>query len=102
MDWIYEIASKSVLNQVYPCLCERRLDYSPNDDVWDLRWRREELHPKLQEWLRARVYRIGAVITGWRRDSRGLVAPRCSGTEGDCSRSHRPLAAKTLTPLLPH
>jgi len=28
---------------------------------WDVRWRREELHPKLQEWLRAGVYRIGAV-----------------------------------------
>ena len=61
MDWMDEIASESVLNQVYPWLCQRRLDYSPNDDVWDVRWRREELRPKLQEWLRAGVYRIGAV-----------------------------------------
>ena len=102
MDWMDEIASESVLNEVYPWLRERRLDYSPNDDVWDVRWRREELRPKLLEWLRAGVYRIGAAITGRRRDHRGLVGPRCPGTEGDRSRSHRPLAAKTLTPLLPH
>jgi hypothetical protein len=44
-----EIASESVLNEVYPWLCERRLDYSPNDDVWDVRWRPEELRPKFQE-----------------------------------------------------
>jgi RNA-directed DNA polymerase len=61
MDWMDEIASESVLNQVYPWLCERRLDYSPDDDVSDVRWRRDELRPKLQEWLRAGVYRIGAV-----------------------------------------
>jgi hypothetical protein len=42
-------------------LCERRRDYSPNDDVWDLRWRWDELRPRLQDWLRAGVYRIGAV-----------------------------------------
>ena len=29
MDWMDEIDSESVLNQVYPWLCERRLDYSP-------------------------------------------------------------------------
>ena len=56
-----EIASESVLNQAYAWLCERRVNYSPNDDVWDVRWRWEELRPKLQDWLRAGVYRIGAV-----------------------------------------
>ncbi len=60
MDWMDEIASESVLNQAYAWLCERRLDYSANDDVWDVRWQWEELRPKLQEWLRAGVYRIGA------------------------------------------
>ncbi len=33
MDWMDEIASESVLQQAYAWLCERRLDYSPNDDV---------------------------------------------------------------------
>ena len=61
MDWMDEIASDSVLDQAYAWLCERRLDYSPNDDVWDVRWRWAELRPRLQEWLRAGVYRIGAV-----------------------------------------
>jgi len=61
MDWMDEIASESVLDQAYAWLCERRLDYSPNDDVWDVRWRWEELRPRLQERLRAGVYRIGEV-----------------------------------------
>jgi len=46
---------------IFVWLCERRRDYSPNDDVWDVRWRWDELRPRLQEWLRAGVYRIGAV-----------------------------------------
>ncbi len=29
--------------------------------MWDLRWQREELRRQLQAWLRAGVYRIGAV-----------------------------------------
>ncbi len=33
MDWMDEIASESVLNQAYAWLCERRLDYSPSDEV---------------------------------------------------------------------
>ncbi len=61
MDWMDEIASESVLNQAYAWLCERRLDYSPNDDVWDVRWRWEELRRRLQDSLRAGTYRIGSV-----------------------------------------
>jgi RNA-directed DNA polymerase len=61
MDWMDEIASESVLNQAYAWLCERRLDYSPNDDVWDVRWRWDELRPRLQDSLRAGTYRIGSV-----------------------------------------
>ncbi len=61
MDLMDEVASEPVLNQAYAWLCERRLDYSANDDVWDLRRRWEELRPQLQAWLRAGVYRIGAV-----------------------------------------
>ena len=37
------------------------MNYSPNDGVWDVRWRWAELRPRLQEWLRAGVYRIGSV-----------------------------------------
>jgi len=61
MDWIYEIASESVLNQARAWLCERRRDYSPNDDVWDVRWRWDGIRPWLQAQLLAGVYRIGAV-----------------------------------------
>ena len=60
MDLMDEIASGSVLNQAYAWLRERRRDYSRNDDVWDVRWRWEELRPKLQEWLPAGAYRIGS------------------------------------------
>ena len=59
MDWMDEIASESVLRQSYGWLCERRRDYSPHDDVWDVRWRWEELGPQLQAQLRAGVYRLG-------------------------------------------
>ena len=43
MDWIDEIASDDVLRQAYDWLCERRVDYSPNDDVWDVGWRWKQL-----------------------------------------------------------
>jgi hypothetical protein len=53
MDWMDEIASEPVLNPAFAWLCERRLDYSPNDDVWDVRWRWDELRSWLQDCLRA-------------------------------------------------
>ena len=60
MNWIDEIASESVLEQAYAWLCERRQDYSPNDDVWDVRWRWEEIRPLLQAQLRAGGYRLSS------------------------------------------
>ncbi len=39
MDWLDEIASESILNQAYDWLCERRVNYSPNDDVCAVRLR---------------------------------------------------------------
>ncbi len=48
VDWMDEIASESILEQAYAWLCERRQDYSPNDDVWDVRWHWEEIRPQLQ------------------------------------------------------
>jgi len=61
VNWIDEIASDSVLQQAYAWLCERRQDYSTNDDVWDIRWRWEEFRPQLQAQLRAGVYRFSPV-----------------------------------------
>jgi hypothetical protein len=56
-----EIASESVLQQAFAWLCERRQDYSPNDDVWDVRWLWEYMRPQLQAQLRAGTYRLGPV-----------------------------------------
>jgi hypothetical protein len=55
-----EIASDAVLQRAYAWLCERRRDYSPNDDVWDVRWRWEEILTPLQDRLRGGAYRLGA------------------------------------------
>jgi len=35
-DWIEEIVSDEVMQQAYEWVCQRRRDYSANDDVWDL------------------------------------------------------------------
>ncbi len=48
VDGMDEIASESVLKKAYARLCERRQDDSPNDEVWDLRWRLEEIRWQLQ------------------------------------------------------
>jgi RNA-directed DNA polymerase len=61
LDWMDEIASDPILQKAYTWLCERRRDYSPHDDVWDLRWRWEEIRPQLQARLRAGEYRVGPV-----------------------------------------
>ena len=61
MDWMDEIASESVLRQAYAWLCERRLDNSPNDDVWDVRWRWGQIRPQLQAQLRSGTYRLGPI-----------------------------------------
>lgn len=56
-----EIASDAVLDQAYAWLCERRKDYSANNDVWDVRWRWATLKPQLQAELRAGTYRLRGV-----------------------------------------
>ena len=61
MDGMDEIASESVLHRAYVWLCERRQDYSPRDDVWDVRWRWEEILPQLQARLLEGTYRLGPV-----------------------------------------
>jgi hypothetical protein len=56
-----EIEFESVLRQAYAWLCERRQDHSPKDDVWDLRWRWEEIRPQLRSRLRADAYCLGPI-----------------------------------------
>ena len=87
-DLTAEIASDEVLEQAYLWLCDRRKDYSPDNDVWTLRWRWREVKPRLQEELLSGSYRFTAVervFTG--EDTLDiLVVKGCPGTE---SRHHR-------------
>ena len=53
-----EIASDDVLEQAYVWLCERRKDYSHNDQVWEIRFRWSEVKPVLQAKLIEGRYRL--------------------------------------------
>ncbi len=55
-----EIASDEVLDKAYLWLCDRRKDYSPNNDVWTLRWRWREVEPQVQQALLSGSYRFAA------------------------------------------
>ncbi len=55
---IEEIASDEMLEQAYQWLCERRRDYSHNDEVWEVRYRWAEIKPLLQAELIAGRYRF--------------------------------------------
>lgn len=59
-DWIEEIVSDEVMQQADEWVCQRRCDDSANDDLWNLRWRWDEIRPGLQAALRAGTYRIGS------------------------------------------
>jgi len=48
MPLIEQIASDDVIDAAFDWLCLRRIDYSHNNDVWDLRWRWSEIKPTLQ------------------------------------------------------
>ncbi len=43
-----EIASESTLQQAFEWLCKRRANYSPNNDVWNLRRNWAEIKPRLR------------------------------------------------------
>ena len=58
MDLMVEIASDEVLGLAFNWLCERRKDYSANSDVWDVRWRWNDIKPVLQRMLLAGEYRF--------------------------------------------
>jgi len=51
-----EIASDAVLDEAYLWLCERRKNYSHNDEVWNVRFRWNENKPQLQRKLPAGDY----------------------------------------------
>ena len=58
---MHEIASDEVIEAAYAWLCERRKDYSANNDVWNVRWRWAQIKPQLQAELLAGTYRFSAV-----------------------------------------
>ena len=60
-ELIAEIASNEVLEEAFHWLCDRRKDYSPNDDVWILRNRWRTLKPQLQAALKSGTYQLDAV-----------------------------------------
>ena len=55
---IEEIAPDQVLEQAYQWLCDRRRNYSHNDEVWEIRYRWTEIKPLLQAELIAGRYRF--------------------------------------------
>jgi len=63
MDLMKEIASDEVLKEAYQWLCERRKDYSANSDVWDVRWRWNEIKSWLKEQLLAGSYHFDALLS---------------------------------------
>jgi len=58
---IHEITSDESLDQAYAWVCQRRRDYSHNQDVWSLRCRWKDIKPQLQADLLAGRYRLGPV-----------------------------------------
>lgn len=55
------ITSDAVLAQAHAWVCRQRREYSPKCDVWDQRWRWDEVRPRLQRELLACTFRFGAV-----------------------------------------
>ena len=75
-DIMSEIASDDVIERAYEWLCERRKDYSANNDVWHLRWRWQENKPLLQADLLSGKYRERGL-------DRTLVGAGCTGSQGN-------------------
>lgn len=61
MGLMEEIASDQVMEEAYRWLCHRRERYSPNNDVWTLRWLWHEIKPQLQTQLLAGNYRFDSL-----------------------------------------
>ena len=58
---IEEVASDDVLEQSLAWLCTRRKDYSPNDDVWIVRERWDQVKPQLRLAMLSGKYQLQAV-----------------------------------------
>ncbi|MDM8517154.1 hypothetical protein QUF76_13215 [Desulfobacterales bacterium HSG16] len=48
---IRRIASDEILEEAFQWLCRRRIDYSPNSDIWDFRLKWPQIKPELQNRL---------------------------------------------------
>ena len=58
---IQQIATDDVIQQAYDWLCERRVDYSANNDVWLMRCHWGTIKPQLQAELQAGDYQFSPV-----------------------------------------
>jgi hypothetical protein len=53
-----QITSQSVMTKAYEWLCKKRIDYSANSDIWDLRRNWTEFQPQLQQQLLSGDFRF--------------------------------------------
>ena len=53
-----QIASDTVMAEAYDWLCQARIDYSSNADIWDLRRNWSLIQPQLQRQLLAAEFRF--------------------------------------------
>jgi hypothetical protein len=63
---LQQIASDSILDAAFLWLCERRIDYHHNDDVWHIRFHRAQVQAQIQALLLAGDYLFEPVrrVTG--------------------------------------
>ena len=57
---IEAIASDAVIRAAFNWLCKQREHYSHNMDIWDLRWRWDQIKPKLQADLVAGTFKLSS------------------------------------------
>ena len=58
MGLMEQIASAETLEQGFGWVCRKRENYSPNNDVWDLRRHWQIIKPKLQQHLLKGTYQL--------------------------------------------
>jgi len=58
---IARVASDEILDIAFDWVCKRRVDYSHNSDIWDLRWNWQEIKPKIQQALVSGDYTFSAL-----------------------------------------
>jgi len=58
---IDRIASDDILQRAFSWLCQQRVDYGPNNDVWRLRQEWDVRKPLIQQALRSATYRFQPV-----------------------------------------